>query len=106
MSSELDLDYGLIKPLSIPKNSKVPDLFSGRSSEEEYDLYFRLKRNNPDLIDWSKNCILLYEDQLHDLDGTSLEAIEKYEILKGWLNVFQVTLEKWVDISQSEQRES
>ncbi|MFC4076187.1 hypothetical protein [Salinithrix halophila] len=89
-------DYGLIQPLTIPPESKIPDPFHGNSTAEEYDQYFRLVRNSPDLANWSKACLGLYENHLRDLDMTSLDEADKYQILKGWINVFQVTLERWV----------
>ncbi|SEM94650.1 hypothetical protein [Lihuaxuella thermophila] len=94
-------DYSLIQPLSIPADSKVPDDIHGSSTPTEYDLYFRLLRSSPDLIEWSRACLSLYEKQTRDLDKTSLEDKDKYEILLGWLVVFQVTLERWVKICEA-----
>ncbi|SFJ86763.1 hypothetical protein [Thermoflavimicrobium dichotomicum] len=102
---ESSLDYGLIEPLTIHERSKVPEALTEGCTEQEYDLYFRLKRESPDLLAWSKSCIQLYEKQLQDLDQTNLEDIDKYQILKGWLHVFQVTLENWVKACEGKQEE-
>lgn len=96
-ASKVEPDYNLIKPLAIPDHSKIPDKLS---TSTEYDLYFRLIRSSPDLIQWSETCLGLYENQAKDLDGTNLDDQEKYQIVKGWLVVFQITLEKWLKMSQ------
>lgn len=93
-------DYNLIQPLAIPGDSKVPDDIHGFSTATEYDLYFRLMRSSPDLIEWSKTCLSLYENQAKDLDETSLDDQDKYHIVKGWLVIFQITLERWLKICE------
>lgn len=99
-----NFDYGLIEPLTIPPESKVPDSVHGNSTEEEYDQYFYLLRNSPDLVDWSKSCLNLYQNHVKDLERSNLDVEDKYKIIKGWLNVFQVTQEKWVQICEKEQQ--
>lgn len=96
--SKVASDYHLIQSLAIPEDSKVPDALHGISTATEYDLYFRLMRTSPDLKEWSKTCLCLYENQAKDLDETSLDDKEKYQIVRGWLVIFQVTLEKWLKI--------
>lgn len=99
-------DNSLIAPLSIPDESRVPDPTTGRSTPEEYDLYFRILRDNPGLLEWSRACISIFDTQLHDLDQTSLTVEEKLEILQGILLVQRVTLEKWVKTGEYLQKGS
>lgn len=100
MSDEGDrtpLDYGLIAPISIPSDSKVPDPASGASTSEEYDAYFRILRDAPDdLLSWSKTCLAVQDRLLAELERTSLTAEDKCEILKGFLLVQRITLQRWV----------
>lgn len=90
-------DYGLITPISIPSDSKVPDPASGASTPQEYDAYFRILRDAPDdLLSWSKTCLAVQERLLAELEETSLAAEDKYEMLKGFLLVQRITLQRWV----------
>lgn len=95
------LDYGLIAPISIPSGSKVPDPASGASTSEEYDAYFRILRDAPDdLLSWSRTCLAVQERLLADLERTSLDAEDKCEILKGFLLVQRITLQRWVQAKE------
>lgn len=102
MSSEgAPLDYGLIAPISIPSDSKVPDPASGASTSQEYDAYFRILRDAPDdLLSWSKTCLAVQERLLEELEQTSLTAEDKCEILRGFLLVQCVTLQRWVTAAE------
>lgn len=102
---EKTLDYSHIEQLTIHEGSKVPNFLIEGCTKEEYDFYFHLKRDSSDLLVWSKSCIQLYEKQIQDLDQTSLSEIDKYQILKGWLYTFQVTLENWVKVCERNQEE-
>ena len=95
-------DYGLIKPITIHPDSKVPYSLSAVSTDEEYDLYFRLQRNALDLLEWSKSCIDIYENHIKDLEESNLTDREKYEIIKGWGNIFQIALENWIKSCEKE----
>jgi hypothetical protein len=91
------LDYGLIAPISLPSDSKVPDPASGASTSEEYDAYFRILRDAPDdLLSWSRTCLAVQERLLDELERTSLDAEDKCEILRGFLLVQRITLQRWV----------
>lgn len=57
-------DYSLIAPLGLPTNSKVPDPASDTSTPEEYDLYFRIVRDHPDLLAWTRTCLGHWEHRL------------------------------------------
>jgi hypothetical protein len=89
-------DYGLISPLALPPDSKVPDADTGGSNDAEYDLYFRIVRDDPGLLEWSRTCVRVDGKLLEDLEGTSLSPEDKYRILQGLVTVYGVTLERWV----------
>jgi hypothetical protein len=97
-------DYGLISPLAIPPESKVPDPETGASNEAEYDLYFRITRDDPTLLGWSRTCLRVADELRADLDRTSLSAEDKYRIMEGLLTVHRVTLERWVAAAEEADR--
>jgi hypothetical protein len=89
-------DYGLITPISIPEDGKIPDAAVGTSSRDEYDRYFRLVREQPELVTWSRSCLDVQRRLLDDLWSTGLSAEERCDILAGCLVVLLSTLEKWL----------
>jgi hypothetical protein len=91
-------DYGLIAPISVPADGRVPDAVTGTSSQEEYDRYFRLVRGQPELAQWSRSCLDVQRRVLGDLGGTELSAEDRYRILAGCLIVMHCTLEKWLSL--------
>jgi hypothetical protein len=93
------LDYGLIAPLAIPKDGKIPDAAAGPSGREEYDGYFRLRREDQELAQWSRSCLEVQRRLLGDLDATDLSAEDRCDIMAGWLMVMHCTLEKWLGFS-------
>jgi hypothetical protein len=97
-------DYGLIAALSLPPESKIPDPVSNTSTIAEYDMYFRIVRDNPGLLEWSRMCLNIYRSQAEGLDETSLSPEEKYSLLKGLLVACGITLEKWVKIGEAVQQ--
>jgi hypothetical protein len=101
MDEEADLDHGLIAPLALPPDSKVPDPETGASNDAEYDLYFRIVRDDPSLLEWSRTCTRIERELLDDLDRTSLSGEEKYRVLHGLVTVYRVTLERWVAAADS-----
>ena len=90
------LDHGLVAPLALPPDSKVPGGEAEGSNEEEYDLYFRIVRDDPSLLGWSRTCTRIDGELMEDLERTSLSADEKVRVLQGLLAVYRVTLERWV----------
>jgi hypothetical protein len=93
---ETPLDHGLVAPLALPPDSKVPDPETGASNDAEYDLYFRIVRDDPGLLEWSRTCMRIDRELLEDLERTSLSAEEKYRVLQGLVTVYGITLERWV----------
>lgn len=91
----------LIETLSIPESSKIPDPADGRSTKAEYDRYFRLVRDNPDLLRWSRTCLDLFGRQLADLSTSTLDWQERSQILEGMLLIQRITLEKWVRLGEA-----
>jgi hypothetical protein len=93
---EVPPDFGLIAPLAIPPDSKVPDPETGASTPDEYDVYFRIVRDDPSLLAWSRTCLRIDEELRSDLDRSSLSATDRAQILEALLAVHRVTLERWV----------
>jgi hypothetical protein len=87
------LDYNLIEPITIPHDSRVPGAHAG---PDEYDRYFRIVRDRPGLLSWSRTCLDIQEQVLQDLACAELTAEERCELLQGFLIVQSVTLAKWV----------
>jgi hypothetical protein len=94
--TEEAMDYGLVSPLALPADSKVPDPETGGSTDAEYDAYFRIVRDDPSLLEWSRTCMRIDGELLDDLERTTLSPEEKYRILQGLVTVYRVTLERWV----------
>jgi hypothetical protein len=95
----------LIATLSIPEGSKVPDPADGKATTAEYDRYFRIVRDNPDLLKWSRTCIDLLGIQLADLSTSTLDWQEKSRILEGMLLIQRITLEKWIKLGEAGKKE-
>lgn len=91
-------DFGLVYPITLPENARIPDPNTGRSTSEEYDQYFRILRDQQGLKDWSKLCTSLLHRLLDDLDTSTLEPADERDILRGFLIVLQTTLMRWVNI--------
>jgi hypothetical protein len=96
-----ELDHGLIEPLAIPPDSLVPDPATGTSNEVEYDLYFRVVREDPGLLAWTRSCLRIDGEMMADLHRTGLSAEDRCDILQGLLTVHRVTLERWVSIGEA-----
>jgi hypothetical protein len=90
-------DYGLIAPLSLPRDGKIPD--AGVCGREEYEKYFRLLREDQELAQWSLSCLSVQRRVLSDLDATDLSAEDRCHIMAGCLMVMHCTLEKWLGLS-------
>lgn len=90
----------LISAISIPESSRIPD-GHGRSTPAEYDLYFRILRENSGLVDWSRTCVSTLDAQLDDLENSSLSEEEKNLILQGMIQVISTTLQKWIRLSEA-----
>jgi hypothetical protein len=95
----------LIRPIGLPEDSKVPDPTSGVSTSEEYDIYFRIVRENPDLLAWTRTCLDIQKAQIEELDHTSFSQEEKYELLRGLTVVYGITLERWARIGEALKRD-
>jgi hypothetical protein len=98
-----ELDHGLIEPLAIPPDSLVPDPATGTSNEIEYDLYFRVIREDPGLLAWTRSCLRIDGELMEDLHRTKLSAEDRCDILQGLLTVHRVTLERWVNLGETVQ---
>jgi hypothetical protein len=94
-------DYGLVAPLALPADSHVPDPATGSSTSVEYDRYFRITRDDPGLLPWTRTCLRINGELLEDLQGSELSAEDRCRILRGLLTVQQVTLERWLAAGES-----
>lgn len=94
-------DFGVVESISLPHDSRVPDPVTGTSTFEEYDRYFRIKRQDGDLADWSKTCLDLTEQLLDSLRDSSLEPSDQRDLLRGSVSVLSTTLTRWVDASNA-----
>lgn len=95
-------DYGLIAPISIPNDGKIPDAEAGRSNRDEYDRYFRIVREDPELTRWSRSCLDVQQRILDDLDATELSAEDRCDILAGCVVILISTLERWLAPARQE----
>jgi len=99
------VDLQLIAAISLPHDSKVPDPHDGRSTPEEYDLYFQIKHRNLSLIEWTRTCVETLDAQFEDLfSSSSLSLEQKCQMLKGLLLIHQVTLRKWLASGEASQK--
>ncbi|MEV0155433.1 hypothetical protein AB0H57_17065 [Micromonospora sp. NPDC050686] len=98
-------DYGLITPIALPIDGRMPDAATGAAGKAEYDDYFRLIRERPDLTAWSQSCLDVQRQILADLDLTELSAEDRCDILAGCLVVLHATLERWVTTGGHRRRE-
>ncbi|MCX5205986.1 hypothetical protein OG897_31775 [Streptomyces sp. NBC_00237] len=97
-------DFGLVTPVSLPPDGRIPDPDSGASGPQEYDEYFRIRRSDGDLLDWSESCLGVARQLIDDLcgtdtgdpEGTGLDPADQRDILSGLLVVMETTLARWV----------
>jgi hypothetical protein len=90
------LDHGLIRPISIPPDSRIPDQATGLSTREEYDHYFRIDRGQIGLSEWSDMCLEVQRRVLVDLDDVDLSADERRDLLYGFLLLSNSALRRWI----------
>jgi len=95
-TEDVPLDFGLVSPLAVPPDSEVPDGLSEESSPEEYDRYFRIRRDRPGLLDWTRHCLRIETELVSDLDQSGLSAEDQGRVLEGLLAIYRVTLERWL----------
>lgn len=93
---EVAPDYGLITPLAVPPDSHVPDGLDDGSSPDEYDRYFRIVRDQPGLLDWTRSCLSVEARVRADLDRSGLPDEDRGRVLEGLLAIHRVTLERWL----------
>ena len=84
-------------PFPIPEKSKVPA--PAQSTRADYDLYFGLVRNNPDLARWSAACLSVIRAQRSGMQESELAEVDKLRIMDGMVTVLQVIVEKWLEVA-------
>jgi hypothetical protein len=90
------LDYGLVSPLGLPVDARLPERMLAGSDSREYDLYFRITRDNPGLESWTRDCLRVQAEIVADLERSSLPADVRCDVLRGLLSIQGATLERWV----------
>jgi hypothetical protein len=100
-SEETPPDFGLVSPLAVPPDSRVPEGLPDGSSTEEYDRYFRILRDRPGLPDWTRHCLRVEAELVTDLDRSSLPPEDRERVLEGLLGIYRVTLEHWLAASDT-----
>lgn len=91
-----EVDHGLIAPISVPANHRIPDPRSGTASPGEYDRYFRLARDEVDLAEWTRSCLDINARITDDLECTGLDESDKRAILAGLVTVQDITMHRWL----------
>ena len=97
-------DYGLISPLAIPPHSRVPEGLTDGSSAEEYDRYFRIIREHPGLLEWTRDCLEVEARVREDLARSGLPSEDQGRVLGGLLDIHRVTLERWLAAGEAAAR--
>lgn len=100
-SEDTPPDFGLVTPLAVPPDSRVPEGLADGSSPEEYDRYFRILRDRPGLPEWTRHCLRVEAELVADLDRSSLPREERGRVLEGLLAIYRVTLEHWVAAAEA-----
>ncbi|WP_156623985.1 hypothetical protein [Mycobacterium sp. 852002-40037_SCH5390672] len=101
--SEL-LDYGLVAPISIPKEDGVPEEVDGVTRPLEYEEYFRLQRASIDLVEWTRTCIKVNYELIKDLDESSISESDKRDMLVGIIRVQNTTLLRWLAVAVGQEK--
>lgn len=100
-SEDTPPDFGLVTPLAVPPDSRVPEGLAAGSSPEEYDRYFRILRERPGLPEWTRHCLRVEAELVADLDRSSLSREEQGRVLEGLLAIYRVTLEHWLAVAEA-----
>jgi hypothetical protein len=98
-------DFGLIAPIAIPRDARIPDPVTGMSTVAEYDRYFRIVRTAPDLVEWSRVSARLHDDIMRELDATSLSGEQRCNLTRGLAFALRAALERWVQLADRLQRD-
>ncbi len=83
--------------LPMPDGSKVPAL-APRSTRTEYDSYFNLTRNSPNLVQWSQACLAVLKSQRAGMEKAQLTAPDRLRIMEGMITALEVLLENWLQL--------
>ena len=97
-TSQIPPDYGLVQPISIPRGESIPGL-PGLSKPDEYDEYFRVRRSDDDLVDWTRTCLTVSQGLMADIGKTGLSPTDRNAILRGLIVAQAETLGKWLQIA-------
>jgi hypothetical protein len=79
----------------ISRDSRIPGPDSGAATTEDYDRFFKLKRDATGLREWTTDCLSLSQRLLEDLDGAGLSERDQNRILEGLVVLYRATLERW-----------
>ncbi|MER6071819.1 hypothetical protein ACFYZB_40415 [Streptomyces sp. NPDC001852] len=82
-------DFGLIAPLSLPRDGRAPGEVSG---PEEYDAFFRIHHDDVTSGAWAAQALTVTRKVADDLSGTSLDEAERADLLDGLALLLQHAL--------------
>ncbi|MFE6613316.1 hypothetical protein [Amycolatopsis sp. NPDC057786] len=94
-------DFGLVTPVSLPADGRVPDSVTGAATAAEYDGYFRIAREAADLGEWTRSCLSTTGKLLDDLPSGGLTDSERADLMRGLVLVLQSTLERWLTVVET-----
>ncbi|WP_162890432.1 hypothetical protein [Streptomyces olivoreticuli] len=84
----------LLNPLSLPDDSRIPGAPTS-GGVADYERYFHISRDAPDLATWTRGCLDLQAAVLDDLPRAGLEEEQRVGIVTGLLLASHATLMSW-----------
>ncbi|MFF4160908.1 hypothetical protein [Streptomyces sp. NPDC001678] len=82
-------------PLTLATDSRVP-VREAAATTADYDRYFHIARQAPDLASWTCGVLRLQEAVLADLPHTGLDDSQRAAVLTGLLHTSHATLAAWL----------
>ncbi|MFH8347926.1 hypothetical protein [Streptomyces sp. NPDC018045] len=73
-------DYGLIAPVSIPRDGQAP---GGVSGPDEYDSFFRIRHDEVSTTTWVAQTLSVTRKVTDDLSSTNLDEADRADLLDG-----------------------
>lgn len=98
-----DPDHGLIAPVAVPADHRVPDAVTGLATPAEYDRYFRLVRSDVGLAEWTRSCLDVNREVIDELQSTSLSGDDRLSMVTGLVAALDITLSQWLAVAQPEE---
>ncbi|MDT0448285.1 hypothetical protein [Streptomyces hesseae] len=83
-------------PLTLATDSRVPVRAAAVATTADYDRYFHIARQAPDLTSWTYDMLRLQTAVLADLPHTGLDDSQRAAVLTGLLHASHATLAAWL----------